>query len=145
MTSKREQVLQAVEKALKAAAPDGATVARNQAKPERTPKEGAIYVRDGDPGEPDVIMSPLTYTYFHKIPIEAAVFPDATRSKEAMLDSLITALGDAFAADRTLGGLCEFVEFEAPSIGEIEQQGQLTGLWADFSIICTYSTNNPLN
>lgn len=145
MTSKREQVLQAVEKALKSAAPDGAAVSRNQAKPDRTPKEGAIFMRDGDPGEPDVIMCPLTYTYSHKVPIEAAVFPAANRSKEEMLDALMSALGDAIDADRTFGGLCEFVEFEAPSVGEIEQQGQLTGLWADFSIICTYSTNNPLN
>lgn len=63
MASKRETVLAAV-KSLVAAALPGAEVKRNLAKAERIPPGGLVVIRDGDPGEPEVSLSPLTYLYW---------------------------------------------------------------------------------
>jgi len=58
--SKREQVIEAIVALVDAALP-AAKVERNAAKPERIPPGGLVIVRDSDPGEPEVILSPLTY------------------------------------------------------------------------------------
>jgi hypothetical protein len=48
------------------------------------------------------------------------------------------------AADRTLGGLCEFLDTEAPVSDDLETAGALSGRWADTAIIAAYPTTNPL-
>jgi hypothetical protein len=143
MTSKREQVLEAVLALIVAAVPH-ATVKRNAAKPSSIGPGGAVFMRDGDPGEPDYDLSPITYYYTHKIPIEIAAFPSGVVSKEAAVDTLMAAIGTAIENDRTLGGLCLFLEPEAPASADIEATGAAAGLWADAAIIATYATSNPL-
>lgn len=144
--SKREQVLSAVFAMIGGAAPAGVVPVRNQEKPSRIGPNGAILMRDGDPGEPsDVDLSPLTYYYEHKVPLEVAFVPSGVQTKEQALDALLAPLGAAVSADRTLGGLCLFLEVEAPSISGLEATGAVTGLWADLAIIATYATNDPLN
>ena len=143
MASKREQVIEAV-KALVASALPNAEVKRNLDKPERIPPGGLVIVRDGDPGEPDVLLSPLTYVYEHRIPLELAAFPSSTLTREEALDQMLSDIGAAVAADRTLGGLCEFLETEAPVTDDLETAGAASGRWADAAIVASYSTTNPL-
>ncbi len=88
MPSKRETVLGAV-KALVASALPGAEVKRNLAKPERIPPGGLVVIRDGDPGEPDVTLSPVSYLYTHRIPVEIAAFESATLTREEVLDGML--------------------------------------------------------
>ncbi len=38
-----------------------ATVLRGEVLPERVPAEGLLILRDGEPGEPEVSLSPLAY------------------------------------------------------------------------------------
>lgn len=109
MASKRETVLAAV-KALVAAALPGADVKRNLAKAERIPPGGLVVIRDGDPGEPEVSLSPLTYLYSHRIPLEIAAYESPTLAREQVLDAMTGAIGAAVREDRTLGGLCDFVD-----------------------------------
>jgi hypothetical protein len=53
-------------------------------------------------------------------------------------------IGAAIAADRTLGGLCEYLDCGAAELGSREGE-MVTGLnWASLPIIAEYSTNNPL-
>ena len=87
MASKRETVLAAV-KSLVAAALPGAEVKRNLAKAERIPPGGLVVIRDGDPGEPEVSLSPLTYLYSHRIPLEIAAYESATLTREQVLDAM---------------------------------------------------------
>lgn len=143
MASKREQVLDAV-KALVAAALPNADVKRNKPKPDRIPPGGMAIIRDGDPGEPDVTLSPLTYTYSHRISVELAAYESASQSREQVLDGMLSVIGVAVAANRTLGGLCEFLEPEAPAPDDIEVVGALSARWADCVITAVYSTRNPL-
>ncbi len=143
MASKREQVIEAVKGLLVSALPD-AEVKRNLDKPERIPPGGLVIVRDGEPGEPDVLLSPLVYVYEHRLPIEIAAFASASLSREEALDEMLLAIGAAVAADRTLGGLCEFLDTEAPTSNDLETAGALSGRWAEAAIIAAYSTTNPL-
>lgn len=58
MTCKRETVLAALHTRLQTLA---APVLRGDVLPERIPAIGLIILRDGKPGEPEVMLSPLTY------------------------------------------------------------------------------------
>ncbi len=55
MPSRREAVLDAI-KTLVASALPAAEVKRNLDKPERIPPGGLVILRDGDPGEPEVLL-----------------------------------------------------------------------------------------
>ncbi len=144
MTSKREQVLDAVKRLIEDAMP-GADVKRNRDKPQSIPAGGMVIVRDGDCGQPDVILSPLLYIYDHRIPLEVATYQTSGgATREEALDRMLMAIGNAILADRTLGGLCDFLECEAPATDDIEAEGARTARWADVAIVATYGTSNPL-
>lgn len=144
MSSKREQVLDAVKALLSSALPT-ADVRRNLAKPERIPPGGLVVVRDGDPGDPEVMLSPLVYVYTHRIPIELAAYETSSQSPEQVLDEMLGAIGVAVSGDRTLGGLCDFIEAQAPATDDVETAGARVGRWADAAIVTIYGTPDPLN
>jgi len=137
MASKREQVLDAVLAVAVAALPD-ARVGRNIGKPETIPADGFVNIRDGDPGEPDVTIGVLAYSYQHQVALEFA------HPTQAGLDNMLAAFGDAIEADRFLSGLAEWMEPQAPSTGDIEALGAETERWADLSLTVAYTTSNPL-
>jgi hypothetical protein len=141
--SKRESVLAAV-KSLIAASLPAAEVKRNQDKPERIPPGGIVIVRDGDPGDPEYTLSPLAYTYTHRIPLDVAAFASQTLTREQALDQMLIPIGEAIAADPTLGGLCDFAECEAPETDDLETEGARSGRWASTAVLATYTTSNPL-
>src|SRR5437868_2365862 len=128
--SKREQVLDAI-RALIASALPAAIVKRNLAKPERIPTGGLVIVRDGDPGEPDNTLSPLTYIYAHRIVLEVAANAKPELTREQALDQMLGVLGAAVIANRTLGSLCEFLEAQAPATGDVEAEGAEPSRWAE--------------
>jgi hypothetical protein len=144
MASKRETVLAAVT-ALIAAALPGAEVKRNPAKAERIPAGGFVAVRDGDPGKPEASLSPPIYVYSHRITIEIAAPGTTEISGEQALDAMAGAIGAALAADRMLGGLCDWIEAEAPVTGDIEAPGAAPVRFAELAVLAVYATSDPLN
>lgn len=144
MSSTREQVLDAIKALLSTALPN-ADVRRNLAKPERIPPGGLVVVRDGDPGDPEVMLSPLVYVYSHRIPIELAAYETSSQSPEQVLDEMLGSIGVAVSGDRTLGGLCDFIEAQAPATDDVETAGARAGRWADAAIVAIYGTPDPLN
>jgi hypothetical protein len=144
VSSKREQVLGAVKALLSSALPN-ADVRRNLAKPERIPPGGLVVIRDGDPGEPEVMLSPLVYVYSHRIPIELAAYETSSQTPEQALDEMLGVIGAAVSGDRTLSGLCDFIEAQAPATDDVETAGARAGRWADAAIIAVYGTPDPLN
>jgi hypothetical protein len=144
MASKRETVLAAITSLVAAALP-GAEVKRNLSKAERIPPGGLVVIRDGDPGEPEVSLSPLTYLYSHRIPLEIAAYESATLIREQVLDAMLGAIGAAVMANRTLGGLCDWIETQPPVTEDIEASGALPGRFADLAILAVYAVNDPLN
>lgn len=79
-----------------------ATALRGDVLPERMPVEGLMILRDGEPGAPEVTLSPLRYHYQHRAEIEAVV---QGADRDAAFDTLTASIGAALAADRTLGVL----------------------------------------
>ena len=140
--SKREQVLRALLAALGGALPAGVALLRNAALPERVPAAGLLILRDGDPGEPAVTLSPLRYHYRHRAEVEAVV--QAGTGRDAIFDALAGGIGVVLAADRTLDGLCDWVEAEAPRPVDLAVDGAASLKAAVIPVILHYSTSDPL-
>lgn len=118
-----------------------ATTRRGEVLPERVPASGLLILRDGEPGEPEVTLSPLRYHYQHRAEIEAVV---QGTNRDAAFDSLCASIGGALAADRTLGGLCDWVEAEAPQPVDLPVDGAASLKAAVIPVILHYSTTDPL-
>ena len=118
MGSKRELVLAALHARLQTLA---APVLRGDVLPERIPPSGLIILRDGKPGDPEVTLSPLTYFYEHRAELEVVIQAGSWRN--ALFDALTAAIGAVLASNRTLGGLCDWVEAEAPEPVDLPIEG----------------------
>jgi hypothetical protein len=118
------------------------TVCGCQPVPERVPAAGLLILRDGDPGEPAVTLSPLRYHYHHRAEIEAVV--QAGTGRDAAFDALAGGVGIVLAADRTLGGLCDWVEAEAPRPVDLAVEGAATFKAAVIPIVLHYASADPL-
>jgi len=99
MPTVRETILAALFARLQTLA---ALTLRDEVLPERIPAAGLIILRDGQPGEPEVTLSPLRYHYQHRAELEVVV--QAPNGRATAFDSLIASTGAALEADRTLGG-----------------------------------------
>ena len=138
MTSHREQTLAALHARLSALS---ATNLRGEVLPERVPAEGLLILRDGEPGEPEVTLSPLRYHYQHRAEIEAVV---QGTDRDGAFDMLCASIGTVLAADRTLGGLCDWVEAEAPQPVDLPVEGAASLKAAVIPVVLHYSTADPL-
>ena len=110
--------------------------------PERIPPAGLMILRDGAPGEPGVTLSPLTYHYQHRAELEVIVQSSADR--DGLFDALIAQIGAVTAADRTLRGLCDWVEAEAPEPIDLPIEGGAALKAAVVPILLHYATSDPL-
>jgi hypothetical protein len=111
--------------------------------PERIPPAGLIILRDGQPGEPEVTLSPLRYHYQHRAELEVVV--QAGTGREIAFDSLIAAIGEALEGDRTLGGLCDWVEPEAPASVDLPIEGAATLKAAVVTVVLHYTSTGPMS
>ena len=118
-----------------------ATALRGDVLPERIPTDGLLILRDGDPGDPEVTLSPLRYHYQHRAEIEAVVQgPD----RDADFDTLTASIGAALTEDRTLGGLCDWVEAETPQPVDLPVEGAASLKAAVIRVSLFYTTSDPL-
>lgn len=139
MPTTRETILAALHTRLQ---PLAALVLRDDVLPERIPATGLIILRDGQPGEPDVTLSPMRYHYQHRAELEVVV--QAGTSRASAFDDLISAIGAALEADRTLGGLCDWVEPEAPASVDLPIEGAAALKAAVITVVLHYTTTGPL-
>lgn len=140
---KAEQVLAALAAALTAALPSGVVLARNESLPARIPAGGAVILRDGDPGEPAVTLSPLTWHYQHRAEVDVLV-DRLPATRDAVFDALVRAVGLAVAADRTLGGLCDWIEGESPAPLALVIDGADSLKAATVTVVLHYHADDPL-
>lgn len=119
-------------------------VARDEVLPTTVPPQGLVIMRDGDPGEPEVTLSPLTYHYEHRAEIEVMVQGDRA-ARIARFDALTGAIGAAIVADRTLGGSCQWAEAMAPEPTDLPIEGAEAIRAATIPVMLHYSTTDPLN
>ena len=138
MPTPRETILTALHARL---SPLPATALCDDVLPEREPAAGLRILRDGEPGEPEVTLSPLRYHYQHRAEIEAVVQGAA---RDAAFDTPCASIGATIAADCTLGGLCDWVEAEAPRPVDLPVEGSASLNAAVIPVILHYSTADPL-
>ena len=139
MPTTRETILAALHARL---LPLAALILRGDVLPERIPATGLIILRDGKPGEPEVTLSPLSYFYEHRAELEVVI--QAGTGRDALFDALTASIGTALASDRTLGGLCDWVEAEAPEPVDLAVDGAASLKAAVIPVILHYSTADPL-
>jgi len=142
MPTPRETILQALLAALQTVS--DATVLRGAILPERIPFGGLLILRDGDPGTPEVTMSPLQYHFEHRAEVEVIVQGKTPPDRDTAFDALLATLATAIAVDRTLGGLCDWVEAEAPQPVDLPVEGAEGLKAAIVPVILTYTTADPL-
>ena len=117
-------------------------VLRGEVLPERIPPAGLMILRDGNPGEPGVTLSPLMYHYQHRAELEVIV--QISTERDERFDNLIGRIGAAITADRTLRGRCDWVEAEAPEPVDLPVDGGATIKAAIIPIILHYATSDAL-
>ena len=139
MPTTRETVLGALHARLQ---PLAALTLRDEVLPERIPAAGLIILRDGQPGEPEVTLSPLRYHYQHRAELEVVV--QTSTGRASAFDDLIAAIGAALEADPTFGGLCDWVEPEAPASVDLPVEGAAALKAAVITVVVHYTTTGPL-
>lgn len=142
--STREDVLAALHARLATlSVTGGPLVLRNAALPARIPDAGCLILRDGKPGAPQVLLSPLTYCYQHRAEIELLV--DTATDRDAAFDELGRAIASLIVADRSLGGRCNWLEAEAPDPVDLLVDGAEPIKAAVVIVVLHYDTLDPLN
>ena len=144
MTSTREQALAGLFLCLKDNI-TGPSTLRNEQLPTKVPSEGLFILRDGDPGEPEVTLSPPRYHYQHKVEIEALVQHPEQVQRDKALDNLLLLLAQALEGQTSLGGLVDYLHIETPEFLTETIEGAPTIKAAVVPIILEYTTSNPLN
>lgn len=141
MTS-RETILQALFTLLQTVS--NAKVLRNESLPEKIPAGGLLILRDGDPGEPEVLLSPLSYYWQHRAQLEIVVQKGGASDRDTALDDLLQAVATAIASDRMLSGLCDRVTAfpSDPSTLAIEGGASVKGAVVPIELI--YTTSDSL-
>ena len=144
--SKRLDVLKAVRQLAEFAAPNAKVVGLtgDEAAPARVQPGGLVVVRSGDPGAPEVDLSPLAYNYEHGVPLEI------TAPSEEVVDAVVSAIVAAVVADRQLGGLVDWLDAQAPETDDLTLEG-LAGVTAGrpgaraiLILTASYATPNPV-
>ncbi|KAF0100462.1 MAG: hypothetical protein FD187_1086 [bacterium] len=123
----------------------GTTVKRNAALPERIADHAMAILRDGEMGEPEVSLSPLTYHWQHQVAIELFVADPDASTRDSRMDGLLTELASLIEADRTLAGVVEYAEIGQPKFDELAPEGT-SGIKACLlPVVLRYSSAGPLN
>ena len=123
----------------------GTMVKRNAALPERIADHAMAILRDGEMGEPEVSLSPLTYHWQHQVAIELFVADPDASTRDSRMDGLLTELASLIEADRTLAGVVEYAEIGQPKFDELAPEGT-SGIKACLlPVVLHYSSAGPLN
>ena len=140
MITRREPVLKALHDAL-LGIPGGVTVMRNAVLPERIPDAGLLILRDGAPGRPEVTLSPLRWHWQHRAELEVFL---RGNDLDERFDALTAAIGALLVSDRTLGGICDWIEAEAPEPADLPVDGASSIRAAVLGITLHYTTADAL-
>jgi hypothetical protein len=92
--------------------------------------------------EPGVTLSPLMYHYQHRAEVEVIV--QTGDERDVRFDRLIGRIAAAVSADRTLRGLCDWVEAEAPEPVDLPVEGGAAIKAAVVPVILHYATSDAL-
>lgn len=118
-------------------------VLRGGVLPERIPSAGLMILRDGSPGESSVTLSPLTYHFQHRAELEIIV--QSVTDRDTLFDNLIAQIGAVITADRTLCGLCDWIEPAAAEPVDLPVEGGIALKAGVVPVTLHYSATGPLS
>jgi hypothetical protein len=123
----------------------GVMTKRNASLPERLSEHAMAVLRDGEMGEPEVSLSPLTYHWQHQVAIELFVADPNASERDKRMDELLVELAALIEEDRTLDGVIEYAEIGPPKFDELAPDG-VSGIKACLlPVVLHYSSSGPLN
>lgn len=140
--SKREQVLNALFTILSALTE--VEVKRNEMLPLKIPDGGLVVLRDGNIGEPLVLLSPPCFLYQHRAEIEVVVQQTFAADNDVRLDCILEEIGRLLMVDVTLSGLIDHMHADPPEFIEQSVDGGLTIKGATVPIVLEYMSNSNL-
>lgn len=98
-------------------------VLRNETVPQRIPPGGLVVVRDGETLTETAMFSPLAWAIEHGAEVEIVGAGATSADRDALVDDLLSAIGAAISADRTLGGAVEWAGPGTPRFDDIVVEG----------------------
>ena len=144
MSSKREQALQSLFLWLKDNI-SGAMILRNESLPTKVTPEGLVIVRDGDPGDPEITLSPTRYHYQHCAEVEVLVQYGNQLERDQALDTLLQIIGQTLTLNLTLDGVIDYLHMGTPGFLTESTEGASPIKAAVVPVILEYSTTSPLS
>lgn len=142
MATKRETALAALLAALGTLT--GSEVKRNAPEADDVPEGGSVILRDGDPGAPEVYLSPPAYGWTHRAEVVVQVQAHTSAARDLRLDALLEEIAAAIDADPTLGGAVEQASVEAPEILTEAVENGAAIKAALLPVTLEYLSNSPL-
>lgn len=145
--STRLDVLNAIADLIRSALPEDADVVGVEddgAEPAQLAPGGRVVVDAGDPGDPQILLNPITYLWTHRVPLMLLADAAPGISAERAVDTLLMAIGAAIVADRSLGGLADWIDAVAPETSDLIFTNATSPRRADAVLLVTYATTNPL-
>ena len=105
------------------------------------PAAGLLILRDGDPGEPAVTLSPLRYHYQHRAEVEAVV--QTGTGRDAAFDALAAGVGTPRGRPHARRAL-RLGRGRGAAPVDLAVDGAATLKAAVIPIVLHYSTSDPL-
>lgn len=140
--SKREEVLNALWTRLLTLTE--VEVKRNEMLPLKIPDGGLVVLRDGNIGEPTILLSPPCFLYQHRAEIEVVVQQTSAADNDAQLDCVLEKIGQLIMSNVTLSGLIDHMHAAPPEFIEQSVEGGLNIKGATVPIVLEYSSINTL-
>ena len=147
--SKREQILQAFLALLEPVSRDidpAPRLRRNGDQPERMAvgDGGLVTLRDGAGEVAEyVIGAPEPYAWNYTPTLELIVQDAEAEDRDPQLDQIAAKIGALVDTDRTLGGLCDWVEVGMPDASEVAVPDAAGLKGAIITVTIAYSSASP--
>ena len=143
MPSQREAAISALHVHLSSALTP-ISVKRNEVLSTAIPSEGLLILRDGDAGEPEVLLSPLRYLYQHRVELEVWVQQADSGDRDEQFDQLLQRLGVALDSAGTLNDAVDLIHTGSPEFSTESIEGGTTVKVATIPIFLEFNTRHPL-
>lgn len=141
MTSKRETVLKALFERLSTL---DVTVKRNDLLPQKIPDGGLVILRDGNVGEPEILLSPTCYIFTHRAELEVIVQKETPAKRDQALDGLLVQIGELLQENPRLGGQVDYMHADPPECVEEPVESGIPIKAAIVPIVLEYTSQNAL-
>ena len=120
------------------------SVKRNEVLSTAIPNEGLLILRDGDAGEPEVLLSPLRYLYQHRVELEVWVQQAQSSERDQQFDQLLQRLGVALDSAGTLNDAVDLLHTGSPEFSTESIESGATVKVATIPIFLEFNTRHPL-